>query len=264
VGDTHDSLLFFTNRGKVFHLKCHEIPADASRTAKGLAIVNLFPITEGERVTAVVSVTDFKPNHFLLMATEKGEIKKSSLEFFDSIRSSGIIAMDLEEGDELVAAGLATDADDVVLITEQGQSIRFSVKTLRSSSRTSGGVRGIRLDEVDQVVSMSVVVPDAYLLVVTINGYGKLTSIENYKKQSRGGVGIKTLKVTEKTGLVAAAQLVLQTQQLMIISKDGKVISTPLKDETGGGIPILGRTTQGVIIMRMDEGDQVAALATWE
>ena len=264
VGDTHDSLLFFTNRGKVFHLKCHEIPADASRTAKGLAIVNLFPITEGERVTAVVSVTDFKPNHFLLMATQKGEIKKSSLEFFDSIRSSGIIAMDLEEGDELVAAGLATDADDVVLITEQGQSIRFAVNTLRSSSRTSGGVRGIRLDEADQVVSMSVVVHDAYLLVVTVNGYGKLTPIDYYKKQSRGGVGIKTLKVTEKTGLVAAAQLVLQTQQLMIISKDGKVISTPLKDETGGGIPILGRTTQGVIIMRLDEGDQVAALATWE
>jgi len=264
VGDTHDSLLFFTNRGKVFHLKCHEIPADASRTAKGLAIVNLFPITEGERVTAVVSVTDFKPNHFLLMATQKGEIKKSSLEFFDSIRSSGIIAMDLEEGDELVAAGLATDADDVVLITEQGQSIRFAVNTLRSSSRTSGGVRGIRLDEADQVVSMSVVVHDAYLLVVTVNGYGKLTPIDYYKKQSRGGVGIKTLKVTEKTGLVAAAQLVLQTQQLMIISKDGKVISTPLKDDTGGGIPILGRTTQGVIIMRLDEGDQVAALATWE
>ena len=123
------------------------------------------------------------------MATEKGEIKKSSLEFFDAIRSSGIIAMDLEEGDELVAAGLATDNDDVILITEQGQSIRFKVASLRSSSRTSGGVRGVRLEEGDKLVSMYVVIPDAYLLVVTVNGYGKLTRIEEYKTQSRGGVG---------------------------------------------------------------------------
>ena len=264
VADTHDNLFFFTNKGKVFTLKCHEIPADASRTAKGLAIVNLFPITEGERVTAVVSVTDFKPDCFLLMATQKGEIKKSSLEFFDSVRSSGIIAMDLEEGDELVAAGLATDNDDVILITEQGQSIRFAVKTLRSSSRTSGGVRGVRLDDGDKLVSMDVVIPEAYLLVVTLKGYGKLTSIAEYKRQSRGGSGIKTLKVTDKTGKVAAAKLVNQSEQLMLISQDGMVISTPVKEEDGAGIRIVGRNTQGVIIMNMDEGDQVAAIAAWE
>ncbi len=264
VADTHDNFFFFTNKGKVFHLKCHEIPADASRTAKGLAIINLFPITEGERVTAVVSVTDYKPDTFLLMATRKGEIKKSSLEFFDSIRSSGIIAMDLEEGDELVAADLATDAEDVVLITEEGQSIRFAVSSLRASSRTSGGVRGIRLEEGDKLVSMSVAIPGAYLLVVTVNGHGKLTDIESYKQQSRGGLGIKTLKVTEKTGKVADAKLVTLNQQLMLISNDGMVISTPLKDDEGGGIPVLGRSTQGVIIMKMDEGDRVAAIATWE
>ncbi len=127
-----------------------------------------------------------------------------------------------------------------------------------------GGVRGIRLEEGDKLVSMDVVLPDSYLLVVTQNGYGKLTPIDAYKQQSRGGVGILTLKVTEKTGKVAAARLAKQTEQLMLISKDGMVISTPLKDEDGGGIPILGRTTQGVIIMRMDEGDQVAAIAAWE
>ena len=264
VADTHDTLFFFTNMGKVFSLKTHEIPADASRTAKGLAIVNLFPITEGERVTAVVSVTDFKPDSFLLMATSKGEIKKSSLEFFDAIRSSGIIAMDLEPGDELVAASLATDNDDVVLITEEGQSIRFTVKSLRASSRTSGGVRGVRLEGEDKLASMSVVIPNTFLLVVTKNGYGKLTEIEEYKTQTRGGVGIKTLKVTEKTGKVADARLVSQTQQLLLVSKEGMVISTPLRDEDGGGIPNLGRNTQGVMIMRMDEGDSVAALATWE
>ena len=264
VADTHDTLFFFTNLGKVFSLKCHEIPGDATRTAKGLAVVNLFPIVEGERVTAVVSVTDFKPDCFLLMATRKGEIKKSSLEFFDSIRSSGIIAMDLEPGDELVSADLATDKDDVVLITEEGQSIRFGVETLRSSSRTSGGVRGVRLEDNDKLVSMSVVIPDTYLLVVTLNGYGKLTPIGEYKKQSRGGIGIKTLKVTEKTGKVAAARLVNQNQQLMLISKEGMVISTPVKDEDGSGIRVVGRNTQGVIIMSLDEGDSVAAIAAWE
>jgi DNA gyrase subunit A len=264
VGDTHDNIFFFTNMGKVFHLKAHEIPADVTRAAKGLAIVNLFPIVEGERITAVVSVTDFKPDHFLLMATEKGEIKKSSLEFFDSIRSSGIIAMDLEEGDELVAAGCAVDEDDIVLITEHGQSIRFKVGSLRSASRNSGGVRGVRLEEGDNLVSMDVVIADAFLLVVTDNGYGKLTPIGEYKVQSRGGSGIKTLKVTDKTGKVAAAKLVNQNQQLMLVSKDGMVISTPVKDEDGGGIRVVGRNTQGVMIMNLDEGDCVAAIAAWD
>ncbi|HSW58891.1 MAG TPA: DNA gyrase subunit A [Dehalococcoidales bacterium] len=264
VADTHDVLFFFTNLGKVFSLKTHEIPADASRTAKGLAVVNLFPVIEGERVTAVVGTTDFKPDTFLLMATARGEIKKSSLEYFDSIRSSGIIAMDLERGDELVAAGLATNKDDVVLITEEGQSIRFSVESLRASSRTSGGVRGIKLEEGDRLTSMSVVIPNTFLLVVTRNGYGKLTEIEEYKSQTRGGVGIKTLRVTDKTGRVADARLVSRTQQLLLISKEGMVISTPLKDDEGGGIPNLGRNTQGVMIMRMEEGDSVAAIAAWE
>ncbi len=264
VTDTHDTLFFFTNMGKIFSLKTHEIPADASRTAKGLAVVNLFPVVEGERVTAVVSVTDFKPDHYLLMATEKGEIKKSSLEFYDAIRSSGIIAMDLEKGDELVGACLATDTDDVILITEQGQSIRFKVASLRASSRTSGGVRGVKLDEGDKLVSMSVAIAGAFLLVVTVNGYGKLTEIEEYKTQSRGGTGIKTLKVTDKTGKVAAARLVRQSEQLMLVSKDGIVISTPLKEEDGSGIPNLGRNTQGVIIMKMDEGDRVAAIAAFD
>ena len=156
------------------------------------------------------------------------------------------------------------DADDIVLVTENGQSIRFTVKSLRASSRTSGGVRGVRLEGPDKLVCMSVVIPNTYLLVVTVNGYGKLTPIEEYKTQRRGGVGIKTLKVTDKTGVVAAAKLVNQNQQLMLISKDGKVISTPVKDEDGGGIRVVGRNTQGVMVMNMDEGDLVAAIAAWE
>ena len=159
---------------------------------------------------------------------------------------------------------MATDNDDVILITEQGQSIRFKVESLRASSRTSGGVRGVKLEDGDKLVSMSVAIAGAFLLVVTVNGYGKLTEIEEYKTQSRGGVGIKTLKVTDKTGKVAAAKLVRQTEQLMLISQDGIVISTPVKEEDGSGIPNIGRNTQGVIIMKMDEGDRVAAIAAWE
>jgi len=263
VADTHDDLFFFTNRGKVFHLKCHEVPADVTRSAKGLAIVNLFPIAEGEQVTAMVATTGLKPDFYMIMATRRGEVKKTAVAKFANIRSSGIIAMDLEKGDELISAGLAQDEDDVIMITEKGQSIRFKVATLRSSSRTSGGVRGVRLDPDDQVVSMDVAKPDAFLLVVTVNGYGKLTPTTSYKRQNRGGVGIKTLKVTDKTGKVAATRQVTQTQQLLVISSEGMVISTPMK-EGERGIPIRGRSTQGVRIMKLDPGDKVAAIAAFE
>ena len=189
------------------------------------------------------------------MATEKGEIKKTSLKLFGSIRNSGIIAMDIEKGDKLVAAGVTADSDDdVILVTEQGQSIRFAVKSLRNSSRTSGGVHASRLHEGDKLVSMSVVALETHLLVVTVNGYVKLTTIEHYKRQSRGGVGIKTLKVSEKSGKVAAAKLVNKPQYLMLVSKDGMVISTRIKE-------VPGRTVQGVIFMRMEEGDQVVSVA---
>jgi DNA gyrase subunit A len=260
MADTRDNLVFFTNTGKVFHLKCHEIPADAARIAKGLALVKLIPITEVGKVTAAVSLTDFKSNFYILMATEKGEIKKSSMEFFKAISNSGIIAMDIEQGDELVAAGLASDEDDAIIVTQQGKSIRFKVKSLI----IDGVISGIRLEEGDKLVSMEVVIPDAYLLVVTANGYGKLNLIADYKNQTRGGVGIKTLKVTEKTGNVTAAKLISQNQQLMLISKDGMAISTPLKDEDDGGISNLGCNTQGVMLMKMDEGDCVVALAAWD
>jgi DNA gyrase subunit A len=244
-----------------------------------MAITDLLHIAEGEKITALVPVpdlkegyvffmedspevfgfdieeTDIKQEYFLLMATEKGEIKKTSLKLFGSIRSNGIIAMDIEEGDKLVAANITTDSDyDVILTTEQGQSIRFAVNSLRNSSRTSGGVRTIHLHEGDKLVSMSVVALETHLLVVTVNGYVKLTPIEHYKCQSRGGVGIKTLKVSEKSGKVAAAKLVNKSQYLVVVSKDGMVISTRIKE-------VPGRTVQGVIFMRMEEGDQVASVA---
>ena len=265
VADTHDKLYFFTNRGKVFCLLCYEIPADSSRTAKGTAVVNLFPVTEGERVTAMVAVSDFKRGDYLLMATCGGEVKKTAVEKFTQVRSSGLIAMDLAGGDELVSAHLANDQDDIVLVTKTGQSIRFTVVELRASLRTSGGVRGIRLAPGDQVVSMDVTHPDSFLLVVTTNGFGKLTPIDDYPGQHRAGGGVRTFRVTEKTGEVVGAKLVSKSQQLVIISADGIITRTLVKEkDPRQGITVQGRTTQGVRLMRLGDGDTVVAIACFE
>jgi len=265
VADTHDNLLFFTNRGKVFRLKCHELPSDSSRLAKGIAVINLFPVAEGERVTAMVAVTDFKPEVYLLMATCHGEIKKTAGNNFASVRSSGLIAIDMEEGDELVAACLATDQDDAILVTQKGQAIRFAVSNLRATSRTSGGVRGIRLAPNDQLVGMDVARPDAFLLAITRDGFGKLTPIEAYPQQHRAGSGVRTFRLTEKTGEVVAARLVSQSQQLMIVSADGIVIRTPVKEkDPRQGITIQDRNTQGVKLMKLSSGDKVVAIACFD
>ncbi len=264
VADTHDNLLFFTNRGRVFSLHCHEIPSDSSRIAKGIAVVNLFPVAAGERVTALIVLSEFKAGDFLLMATRLGEIKKTAADNFSYVRSSGLIAMDLAEGDELVGACLATSDEDVILVTQKGQSIRFGITGLRASSRTSGGVRAIRLSKGDGVVSVDVARPDACLLVISSGGYGKLTLIDQYPRQQRSGSGVRTLRTTVKTGLVAAARVVSLTQQLMIISADGIVTRTPVREKgPGKGISILGRSTQGVRLMKLEAGDRVVAIASF-
>jgi len=219
AADTHDDLLFFTNKGRVFHLKCYDIPADASRTAKGLAIINLIPLTEDEKVTALIVTKEFSPELYLLMATRDGEIKKTALSNFASVRSSGIIAMDLTPGDELVAADIAAEESEVIMVTRKGQSIRFKVSELRTSSRTSGGVKGMKLREGDQVVSLDVVVPGHFILVVSTEGFGKLTAVDNYPLQHRAGSGVLTFRVNEKTGDVAAASMVSADQQLTIIPR---------------------------------------------
>ena len=265
VADTHDNMLFFTNKGRVFSLKCYEIP-DASRTGKGTAVINLFPITEGEKVTAVVDVTNFPEDHFLVMITRLGEIKKTRAENFASVRTSGIIAMDLPQGDELIDACITTDQDDALVVTKNGKANKFSVHELRTASRTSGGVRGVRVAPGDQVVSMDIAYPGNFLLVVTENGYGKLTPVEEYPKHHRGGGGVLTFKVIEKTGPIAAARVVTQKQELMIISAEGIVINTPVKekDPTKGGISVQHRTTQGVRLMRLDPGDKVVSITCFE
>jgi DNA gyrase subunit A len=265
VADTHDWLYFFTNRGKVFCLKCHEIPADSSRTGKGMAVINLFPVAEEERVTAMVAVSDFKRGDYLIMATCGGEVKKTAVQSFLQVRSSGLIAMDLAEGDELCAANLANDQDELILVTRKGQSIKFAVSELRASLRTSGGVRGIRMSSDDRVVSMGIVYPDTFLLVVTTNGFGKLTSLSAYPRQHRAGSGVRTFRVVEKTGEVIDAKVVSRSQELMIISAEGIITRTLVSGkDSKQGISIQGRSTQGVRLMRLEDGDRVVAIACFE
>jgi DNA gyrase subunit A len=261
AADTHDELLFFTNRGRVFRAKCYEIPPDSSRRAKGMAVVNLFPIAEGEKVTAMVVVSDYKMDTYLVMATRDGEVKRTAMKNFASVRSSGLIAMDLEKGDELVTARICIGSDDLVLVTAKGQSIKFAVSELRVSSRTSGGVRGVRLASSDQVVGMDIIYPEAFLLVITTRGYGKLTAVDEYPRQHRAGSGVRTFKVLEKTGDVVAAGLISRSHQLMIMSADGNVIRTPVKGKDNRkGIAVQGRSTQGVRLMRLKGGDKVVSI----
>src|SRR5437899_3495908 len=257
VAHSHDGLLFFTDRGRVFQLKTYELP-DVSRTAKGEHLINLISIEQRERVTAIVQVPKGVSRDFMIVATKKGEVKKTAMDEFEVVRRSGLIAMDLEEDDELIGAKLAHADDDVLLITAHGKAIRFTVEELRSASRTSGGVRGIRLAGGDTVVSLNLAPKGGELLVVTEHGFGKRTPIEDYPRHSRGGGGVITSKVTEKTGSVATARIITEKDNdLMIISAGGVVIRTDVST-----IHVAGRATQGVRLMNLGEGDCVVAVAT--
>ncbi len=255
VADTHDSLLFFTDRGKVYRLTAHEVP-ESSRQARGLPLVNLISLDPSETVTAVVAVPSFDVGDYFLMATRLGEIKKTPLPDFSSVRSNGLIAMSLENGDELVHVRYCRRDSDVILVTEQGQSIRFAEMQLRAASRQSGGVRGIRLDPGDRVVAMDIVDPNSDLLVVTQNGVGKRTPLREFPRQGRGGGGVRALKVTARTGPVAAARVVQEAEELLIISAGGIVIRTPVHL-----ISQLGRPAQGVNVMHLNENDRVASIS---
>lgn len=256
IVDTHDSLLFFTKRGKVFHLKCYDIPQGSSRTARGIPIQNLISIDNDNSVTALLGITGAERSKFIVMITKLGEVKKVALEEFTSIRSNGLIGMNLEEGDELVFARPVRESDEIILVTKKGQAIRFAVADLRVASRMSGGVRGIKLSEDDQVVGIDIVSPSALLFTITENGFGKVTFLSEYSRQRRGGKGIKAHKLTSKTGELAAATIVFPTQELVIISHKGIIIRTPVKN-----ISRQGRSVQGVIVMKVEPGDTVSSIS---
>jgi DNA gyrase subunit A len=254
--DTLDTLLLFTNRGRVLSLKCYRIPQDTSRTAKGTPLVKLVSLDEAEQVTNIIAISSFDEESFIVFATTSGEIKKTALNNFASVRSSGLIAMDLEKDDELVVARVARKGDDVILVSRDGHAVRFSTDKLRPASRTSGGVRGIRLSSGDHLVAMDIVSLEAHLLLVTTNGFGKRTSFRAYHSQDRGGKGVKSLAVSSKTGRVAAARVVNPSDELLIISAQGIVIRMSVE-----AIPIQGRIRKGASLMRLDEGDEVVSIA---
>jgi DNA gyrase subunit A len=257
VTHSHDSLLFFTDRGRVFQLRVYELP-DTSRTAKGEHIINLVSIEQRERVTAMVAVPKGMSGDYMVVATRKGEVKKTAMSEFEVVRRSGLIAMDLEEDDELIGAKMALSDDDVLLTTANGQAIRFTVEELRSASRTSGGVRGIRLSDDDIVVSLSIATMGEELLVVMENGYGKRTLINEYPKHTRGGLGVLTARLTDKTGKIAAARVITERDSdLMIVSASGVVIRMDVS-----AVRVLGRTTQGTLVQHLGEGDSVVAIST--
>ena len=256
ITTTHHTILFLTNRGRVYYLKAHGI-SESSRTAKGTAIVNLIPIEKGEIITAVIPVREFDPTRFLVMITKKGIVKKSQLSLFKSLRRVGLKAINLDEDDELIGVKFTDGSNDIILGTSQGKSIIFSEKDVRPMGRSSRGVKAITLKSNDFVIGMDKIKPDCDVLTITAEGYGKRSSVDEYRKQKRGGTGIINLKVTEKTGDVVGIKLVRSDQELMLITTGGIVIRTNVSD-----ISVIGRNTQGVKIMKTDADDRVASFAT--
>jgi DNA gyrase subunit A len=257
--DTHDTLLFFTNRGRVYPLRVFQIPADTSRTTRGTLLINLIPLGRGEQVQTILRTQNPREGDLLILATNLGEVKALKEGQLSNIQARGLIVMDLEDGDELVGVSPLGDAEDVVMVSELGQAIRFPVIDLAPRSRTAGGVRGMRLKDGDRVVSMNVVTGNDRLLVVSKGGYGKSSRLSLYPTQSRNGQGVRTFKVTEKTGPVAIARVVPDNSdcEVFIISSKAQVVRINLDD-----VRVSGRATQGVIIWRDREPDDFVASVT--
>ncbi|MEI6237459.1 MAG: DNA gyrase subunit A [Candidatus Saccharibacteria bacterium] len=253
---THDFILFFTNKGRVFRLKAYEVPT-AGLNAKGVAIVNLLQLQPEETINSLIRVSRENENGYLFMCTTKGVVKKTAYEQYKNVRGSGLIAINLDDGDELRWIRFSNGDDEVVISTSLGQAIRFHEKDVRPMGRVSRGVRGIRLRPTDQVIGMDLVTEDSNIFVISELGYGKRTKVSQFTAHARGGVGIRSAVVNTKTGkLMGVANLVDKSNEVIIISSQGQTIRLGLKN-----IPALGRATQGVRIMRLNDGDTVASLA---
>ena len=251
VVNSHSDMLFFTNKGRVFGLKCYEIP-EAGRTAKGTAIVNLLQLQGGEKVTMMLPVPDRDSDDYLMMATRNGLIKKTSLADFRNLRRNGIIALTLQEDDELIGVQLTRGDEDIMMASRLGKAIRFSEKTIRPTGRLSQGVRSMRLAAKDELVSMSLVEEGKQVLCITELGFGKRTDSDEYREQGRAGKGLAVMNLTDKTGALAAMLMVGPEDELMIITDDGTIIRTRVED-----IRQTGRVTQGVRMMRVAEGSRI-------
>ena len=256
TSSTHDLILFFTNKGKVYKLKGYEIP-EAGRTAKGTAIVNLLSLDAGEKISAVIPIQNFAEGKYLLMGTKNGLIKKTSLKEYDSTKKTGLLGITLKDNDELISVKLTDGQDNVVLVTRKGLCITFEEKDVRPMGRTSQGVIGIRIAEDDEVIGMESIISGskATLLAITENGFGKRTELDEYRVQLRGGRGVITYKITPKTGELIGVKIADDSQDVMLITDTGTIIRMSVKE-----ISILGRSTQGVTLMRTNDGGKVVSI----
>jgi DNA gyrase subunit A len=261
ICSTHDFLLFFTNRGKIYRLKVYELP-EGSRTAKGSALVNVLPLRDGERVMAVKPTRDFSEGKYLVFATAKGLVKKTEFIAYNTpIRADGIIAIKVRDGDELVQVRLTSGDDDLLLVSKSGHASRFNESAVRPMGRDTSGVKGMNVSAKvngleNRVLTMDVARDDAELFVVTENGYGKRTAVSEYPVKGRGTKGVLTIKLVERKGGLAGALTVREHQDLLFISQNGMVQRT-----NAGGISQMGRATQGVKVMNLRDDDRVSALA---
>ncbi|NLY77133.1 MAG: DNA gyrase subunit A [Tissierellia bacterium] len=257
VTSTHDTILFFTNKGKVYLLKAYEIP-EAKRQAKGTNIVNLLNLDRQESITAVIPIDEYDPDSNLIFATKNGKIKKTKMHLFKNIRKNGIIAINLQEEDELIQVRKTDGNKELILVTSMGMAIRFNEDDVRDMGRNATGVKAITLADNDEIVAMDLIDSGKYLLVVSENGYGKRTELDEYRTQSRGGKGLKTYNIKDKTGLLVSAKVVDEEDEIIMISKSGIIIRLEVKD-----ISVMGRSTQGVILMKIEDDDRVMAVAKY-
>jgi len=256
LSTTHHNILFFTNKGKVYRQKGYEIP-EAGRTAKGTAIINVLPIEQGEKITAVIPVKEFKDDHFMFMATNKGTVKKTNLLDFDSARKSGLIAINLDANEDLIGVEMTDGNSEIVIATKNGIAIRFDEQDVRPMGRTAHGVRGISLNYGDEVVAMDSVANENYeVLTATELGMGKRTAVSEYRKQTRGGKGVINMKITEKTGTVVGMRVINPEQEIMMITAGGIIIRIDVDQ-----ISQYSRNTQGVKLMTLNDDDKVVSLA---
>ncbi len=258
TASTHDTILFFTNKGKLYKLRGYEVP-EAGRTARGTAIVNLLSLDAGEKISAVIPIQNFAEGKYLLMSTKNGLIKKTSLVEYNSARKTGLQGITLKEDDELITVRLTDGQDNVVLVTKKGMCITFDEKEVRPMGRISQGVIGIRLDNEDEVIGMESIIAGgkATLLAITEHGFGKRTELDEYRVQSRGGKGVTTYKITPKTGNLVGIRIATEEDDVMLITDTGTIIRLQVKD-----ISVLGRATQGVTLMRTSDGGKVVSIET--
>jgi len=254
TASTHNTMMFFTDRGKCYWMKVHEIPP-GQRTSQGRAVVNLIGCEPGEKVKAFVSVKEFNDTDYIVMSTKNGMIKRSALSMYSRPRKGGIYAIEIRENDELIQAKVSHGDQDVILATHNGKSIRFSENNVRSTGRKTMGVRGIRLSSKDdRVIGMLIVKREGSILVVTDQGYGKRTNLENYRVQHRGGKGVITIKTTKKVGQLIGIMEAIDSDDLMLITNQGIMIRQPVEQ-----IRTIGRNTQGVRLAKLDDGTHISS-----